>query len=242
MANQYWLRFNASVAPYTTSGLAPTFISFAKYDGTTLAPPGITAPFASLGIYQFTYTPSFSIAFVVDGATTGLANADRYIVGVLDPLDSLAVDLLAMGGSISVLSTASSITGLGNSLSVLSLGTTLTAIGNSLSVLSLGSTLTAIGTAQTAMGSTLVAIGNTLGFDVGFGATLSALIGTATDTFGTDSVDPTTVFGKLNRLGEDAEGQAGFNKTTGAWTIKSRGGSLLATRTMANTSTTVTKS
>lgn len=379
MANTYWLRFNASVAPYTTSGLAPTFINFAKFDGTSLTPPGITAPFASLGIYQFSYTPSFSIAFVVDGATTGLSNSDRYIAGVLDVTDSLSLDLantgstlvgigntaiaigltnsakltnegatlVAIGNSVSVLALQSTLTSLGSSVSVLALGTTLTAIGNtltaigtaqsndgatliaignSLSVLALGSTLTAIGTEQTNMGATLVSIGNTgiaigsttladvvaqgstlvgigntsialgsttiadilaLGSSVsvlsigssvaamgvtlsaigltisgmgntlsGIGATLifddsalgasllalDAKIGTVSDTFGTSSVDPTTLFGKVNRLQEDAEGQGSFNKTTGIWSINSRGGSLLATRTLTNTATLVNKS
>lgn len=348
MSQVYWLRFNSSVAPYTTSGLAPTFISFAKYDGTTLAAPGITAPFASLGIYQFSYTPSFSIAFVVDGATTGLSDANRYIAGVLDVTDSLSLDLantgstlvgigntaiaigltnsakltnegatlVAIGNSVSVLALESTLNSLGSSVAVLALGTTLTAIGNTLtaigteqtnmgstlvsigntgiaigstiladvvaqgstlvgigntsialgsttiadilalgssvSVLSLGSsvaamgvTLSAIGLTISGMGNTLSGIGATLIFDdSALGASLLALdakIGTVSDTFGTSSVDPTTLFGKVNRLQEDAEGQGSFNKTTGIWSINSRGGSLLATRTLTNTATLVNK-
>ena len=281
MSNVYWLRFNSSVAPYTTSGLAPTFINFAKFDGTTLAPPGITAPFASLGIYQFTYTPSFSIAFVVDGATTGLSTANRYIAGNLDINDSLAnavetqaTSITALGSTLS--GVGSTLSGIGSTLtaigteqtnmgttlislssgSVLALGTTLVAIGNtltsvatvqlatgtSISVLALGSTLTAIGTAQTNMGTTLVAIGNTMGtIGTSFAAILTVLGGPG-DSFGGITTQPTTIYGIVQRVQEDMEGTATFDKATGTWTIMSRGGSLLATRTLANTASTITKS
>ncbi len=71
----------------------------------------------------------------------------------------------------------------------------------------------------------------------------SALIGDTSSSYGSTSVDPTTLFGYLKRLQELGEGDAQFNKSSGAWTIYNRGAStLLRVKALANNSTTVTKS
>lgn len=88
MSKVYWVAFG-SVNPQTYKGLSPTFISFCKFDGTTLAPPSIIEPVTNQGLYAFTLVPSFPIAFIIDGATTGLATSDRYIFGSVDPVDMM---------------------------------------------------------------------------------------------------------------------------------------------------------
>jgi hypothetical protein len=86
----YWAIFGDG-NPATNSGLSPTFILFAGISGTTLlAPPGVTEMPAASGWYRFQYSPTFSINFTLDGGA-GLASADRYVRGVLDPIQ--AVDL-----------------------------------------------------------------------------------------------------------------------------------------------------
>lgn len=81
----YWLLFGDG-NPALNTGLSPTMTLFAGINGTTLlSAPGITEIPAGSGWYRFFYGPTFSINFVVDGGA-GLANADRYIRGVLDPL------------------------------------------------------------------------------------------------------------------------------------------------------------
>ena len=68
-------------------------------------------------------------------------------------------------------------------------------------------------------------------------------IGTTSDSFGSTSVDPTTVLGYLKRDQEFNEGDAIFTKSTGVWDIYSRGSSTLLTeKTLTNTSSQATKS
>ncbi len=88
------------------------------------------------------------------------------------------------------------------------------------------------------MGSTILAIG----------ATVSSLagniggIGATTDSFGTTNVDPGTLFGYVKRLQENLEGNQTFLKSSGLWSIYSRGSStLLATKTMTSDVTGVTR-
>lgn len=88
MAKDYWVRFG-SKNPADHAGLAPTFVSFINTSGQTLSPPGITEPLANSGLYHFSYHATQSVAFTIDGATTGLADSKRYITGVLDPHDRL---------------------------------------------------------------------------------------------------------------------------------------------------------
>lgn len=151
MAKQYWLQF-ASGDPRTYTGLAPTLLIFKSFSGVALTAPGITEAIASSGLYKFEYTPSFSIAFLADGATTGLVTADRYIAGVLDPSDAIDETTLALGSSLTALSSTQ-----------IAMGSTIVAIGNT-SIAYGGSIFfltTNIGTTLIATGSTIVGIGNT---------------------------------------------------------------------------------
>lgn len=72
--------------PRTSTGLTPTFILFYIIaNGQTLTPPGITETFAGSGAYYFSYGPTLAIYFQIDGGS-GLAASERYLTGVLDPL------------------------------------------------------------------------------------------------------------------------------------------------------------
>lgn len=110
----------------------------------------------------------------------------------------------------------------------------------------IATSLMAIGTSNFALGTsmyvgfqTLLAVGLTSG---AIGLTLGVLIGTASSSIGSTSADPTDVMGHLKRAMEVREGNAVFTKTSGIWDIKSRGGTLLAQKTLSNAVTTVTKS
>lgn len=70
------------------------------------------------------------------------------------------------------------------------------------------------------MGSTLVAIGNTVSAIAAGGI---ASIGSLSDSYGSTLSDPTTVFGYLKRLMEFNEGDSSFNKSSGTWDIFTRG-------------------
>jgi hypothetical protein len=79
----FFLQFGSG-DPSNNSGLSPTFTIFKDSAGNDITPPSI-AEISSSGIYSFTFSPTLSIAFVCDGATTGLSSTDRYITGGLDP-------------------------------------------------------------------------------------------------------------------------------------------------------------
>ncbi len=82
-----------------------------------------------------------------------------------------------------------------------------------------------------ALGVTVTSIGNSLG-----------LIGSLGSTFGGLTTNPGTIFGYLKRAQEFNEGNSNFTKASGAWDIYSRGSStLLATKTLADTASQVTK-
>lgn len=167
MAKQYWFSFSPD--PSTTSNLSPTFLNFAKFDGTSLTPPGITQPFTGTGLYQFTYTPTFSIAFKIDGATTGggLTTLIRYVVGALDPIDRVDELLAEQGSTMSAIG-----------MSNIALG--VTAIGQGNTLIALGTTNVALGTTNVALGTTNVALGTT---NIGYGFSNFAL-GTTAVSYG----------------------------------------------------------
>ena len=88
MSKTYWLAFGNG-NPASSTGLSPTFTVFAGGDGASLAtPPGITEIPSASGLYRFIYGPTNSIVFTVDGGAA-LATADRYIGGVLDPIQAV---------------------------------------------------------------------------------------------------------------------------------------------------------
>lgn len=67
-------------------------------------------------------------------------------------------------------------------------------------------------------------------------------IGTRSDSFGSTSADPTTVYGYMRRSQEFQEGNALFTKATGVWDIYSRGSStLLVSKTLSNDTTAAEK-
>lgn len=86
--------------PADNTGLSPTFTVFQNASGGATTPPSISE-IASSGIYTFSYAPQGSINFVIDGATTGLVAADRYVVGSLDVGDSAgSIDFGSVSDSI----------------------------------------------------------------------------------------------------------------------------------------------
>lgn len=67
-------------------------------------------------------------------------------------------------------------------------------------------------------------------------------IGTVSDSFGSTLTDPSTVLGYLKRSQEFQEGDADFQKSTGVWSVSTRGSStLLFQKTLANNATEATK-
>jgi hypothetical protein len=87
MAKQYVLKFGSG-DPTAYTGLAPTMTVFSAGGLTSLVGPGISEIIAGQGLYFFSYGPTQSITFKADGGAA-LAAGDRYIVGVLDPLQAV---------------------------------------------------------------------------------------------------------------------------------------------------------
>ena len=200
------------------TGLSPTFLAFKTVGGSAIAAPGITEIPTSTGLYYTTYGPTNTIAFTLDGFTSGLGSA-RYIYGTMDPIN--AIDEY-----------------LGNTF--YPFGVSTLAFGASAAVL--GASLIASGASLTAQGVSLNALGVTILSYVGNTSPLSALIGGLSSSFGNSASDPTTVFGYLKRLQEFNEGNSLFTKSTSIWDIYSRGSSaLLAEKTLNDSSGNVTK-
>lgn len=126
----YLLIFGNGTNPASNAGLNPTFTVFnvVPGGGSTTA-PGITQIPTNTGLYYFSYAPTSSVAFVVDGATTGLGSA-RYIAGIIDGNDVvnelIGSTLYPMGVSLTALGTTSialfGASFLGASLQALALG------------------------------------------------------------------------------------------------------------------------
>jgi hypothetical protein len=230
MAKLYGLSFN--VDPRNYPSLAPTFITFKNLvTGSDVSPPGITQ-LATTGLYFFSYGATQATYFLVDGITVSVAN-DRYLTGILDPIQEVDNQLSAASVTLQAL---------GNSN--IALGMTNVALN--ITGAALGTTAVALGTSAVSSGITAVALGNSI-YALGLSHSsvnfsLAALIGTTASSFGTEVVDPTTVFGYLKRMQEFNEGNQDFNKTTGVWTIEARNTSLIATKTLTNSSSEVTRS
>lgn len=97
----YLLKFGSG-APDAYSGLSPTFTVFRQ--GSTLpwvsvTPPGITEIAAGIGLYTFAYNATLPVAFVADGGVA-LSASDRYITGILDPIQAVDVRVGFPGDSI----------------------------------------------------------------------------------------------------------------------------------------------
>jgi len=96
MAKNYLLSFGSS----NYSGLAPSFLVFNTMAGASTARPGITEIPTATGLYYFTYGPTNAIAFVVSGMTTSIPFGERYVSGLLDPIQAVDEQLTAVGTSI----------------------------------------------------------------------------------------------------------------------------------------------
>lgn len=151
------LRFGSG-NPGSFTGLSPTMSLFVSLPGASvIVGPTISEIVAGSGLYQFAYEPTLPIAFICDGGAS-LNSSDRFITGVLDPIQ--AVD---------------------------------------------------------------------------------EKVGYNTDSIGSTAVDPTTIFGFVMRLLENAEGNGYFDKTLSQWSIETRGGTLLRLKSIANTTGNVSK-
>ncbi len=85
---EYFLYFGDGDPRY--KGLAPTFTVFKTIPGgANVTPPAISELPAASGRYFFAYGPTTSIAFVVDGATSLLSTKQRYIAGLVDPIQAV---------------------------------------------------------------------------------------------------------------------------------------------------------
>lgn len=256
MARDYFFAFGSG-NPATNASLTPTFITFANSAGTTFTAPSISEKPPGSGLYTVNYGATQTMAFIMDGATSGLATTDRYISGVFDPYDQFGVTLngtYAFGATNFALNTTA--VNQGNTLFALGTldlaqGTTNFAVntlafaqgGTLFSLESTGNTaLFGLAITLIAQGVTIVAMGNTL---AGMGVSLSGLagiLGTTASPIGTSSVDPSDIMGYLRRLREYNEGNRIYTKATGLLDFYSRGGAtLLIEKTISDSSSQTTK-
>jgi len=213
--------------PSTYPSLAPTFLTFkAIPSNTDVTPPGITQ-LPGTGLYYFLYGATTPTYFLLDGITTAVSS-DRYVFGVLDPLYNINTDVSNLGVTV---------TSIGNT--AIALGTTAVAIGTT----GLGVGVTTLGYAVSIYAEMLTLSANSSSLSVGASIlnSISDRIGFTTSTFGDVNTDPGTLYGYLKRTQEFLEGDATFTKLSGAWNVQSRGGSLLAQKTLNNTASQVTK-
>lgn len=87
MVKSYYLKFGSG-DPANFTGLSPTLSIFSWGGITAIAAPGITETPVASGLYRFDYGPTVSILFKADGGAA-LASGDRYITGVLDPIQAV---------------------------------------------------------------------------------------------------------------------------------------------------------
>lgn len=203
MAN-YWFSFGAQ--PSAAASLSPTFITFTNTAGATSAAPAISEKPPGSGLYTTNYGATVSMAFILDGATTGLSSSQRYIPGVFDPQDNMSATLTVIGASLAVM------------------GGTLVTMGTTL--FGIGSTISGMGTTLFGVGSTVTGIGNTLAGMIGASGFLT-LLGDNSSSFGSTSASPNTVFGFLMRARELHEGDRAYTKSSGVLDYYSRGSSTL---------------
>ncbi len=246
MSKAYSVQFGAG-DPRTYTGLSPTFLIFARLtDGATLAPPSITEALTGSGFYTFSYGVTQPIAFLVDAATSSPGTAGRYVSGQIDPndrSDEYGNTLTAIGFSNLVYGS-----------SLFAFGNTLTSIGYSnlvygASNFALGTTSVAylvaasgVGVAVAAMGTTLIGVGSSSLAAGQSLAGLAAFVGTTASSFGSTSIDPSTLFGFLKRAQEIQEGAQVYTKASGLWDLYDRTQTtLLREKTISDSSSQTTK-
>jgi hypothetical protein len=145
----YFIQFGTGDAR-NFSGLSPTFLIFADSSGATFSPPTIKEINSSWGNYgfSFTFSSTLPIYFQADGATSGLSSSNRYVSGVLDPVQ--AVD--------------QSINGIGNTLGLVAGYQFTLAISATNLQLGISSLLLSMGNTSSSFGSTSVDPGSVFGY------------------------------------------------------------------------------
>jgi hypothetical protein len=70
---------------------------------------------------------------------------------------------------------------------------------------------------------------------------MDVVLGSTASSIGSTAIDPGDIMGQLMRNQERWEGLASFSKTSGIWSIQTRGGTTIFARTLANSSAQVVK-
>ena len=189
MSRDYFFAFGSG-SPATNASLTPTFITFANSSGTTFTAPSISEKPPGSGLYTVNYGATQTMAFIMDGATSGLATTDRYISGVFDPYDQFGITLnaayalgvsnIAIGNSNIALGNSNLAIGITNlALDTLTFAQGTSSIALGVTTVSYGVLGLAIGTSNIALGNSNIALGITnLALDTltfAQGATLFAL-------------------------------------------------------------------
>lgn len=205
--------------------------------------------------------------FLETGIGTTLIATGSTLVAIGNTAISYEVLILAQGSSGVAIGTSifsgmaygTTTSAYGNSL--VALGMSNIALGNSnialgTSNVALGTSNVALGTSNVALGTSAVALGTTnvaIGTTILAGLTALAVqgitvtaaivgIGSTASSFGNSSTDPVDLFGYLKRIQENLEGNQNYIKSTGAFTILSRGSSsTLANKTITNSVSMVVK-
>ena len=77
--------------------------------------------------------------------------------------------------------------------------------------------------------------------DLGALQGIDVVIGSTASTIGSTTTDPGDLMGHMMRNQERWEGLANFDKSSGIWSIQTRGGTTIFARTLSNTSALVSK-
>ena len=96
------MKFGSGKASVYT-GLSPTFTIFSQDGISPVTPPGITETPSGSGIYSFQYGPTLPMAFEIDGTATITSTTDRYIYGMLDPLDQVDIGITTVASNLATL-------------------------------------------------------------------------------------------------------------------------------------------
>lgn len=225
MAKTFFFKFGSG-NPATNTGLSPTLIYFYDQSGTTLVAPSVTEALTGSGIYKFSYTPTLAIAFVADGATTALTNADRYVTAALDPVQTM--DQPINDSTLGVSAMATKI------INGLVPGYSLEIAGYSIQIAGYSTQIAGYST-QIAGQSSIISGISLLSTQLsGISLTLAG-IGTVSDSYGGVGIDPTTLFGFMKRTLEFNEGNQTYTKLSNSWLISTRGSSQLITKTLTDT-------
>ena len=231
----YWMTFGAS----NVSGLAPTFIQWRTTAGGSLAPPSISEP-GSGGGYMFAYNALTQIFFQCDGATSGLSFNDRYVFGVVDPSDNFGFTLSSMAATMAnfapvvISGYSAGVAGLSQGIQSYSLVVQNYSLGiQNYSLIVQGLSLAAINVDSYSLSVSMFSLA----------IQGASLLGTTASSFGTNLVDPVSVFGFLKRAQEVSEGNETYTKASGLLDTYSRGSSqLLIEKTISDDNTSTVKS